>query len=103
MNPQMDTNKKMIVLTIKELTPMVEKFFEEKECFPMSYVEAKPHKEGRFDCYYKFRCSLPEMSITVDALSGVDIYSGRCMHHHGTAEIKSLSDFLQGEWICNQN
>ena len=91
------------MLNIKELTPMVEKFFEKKECFPISYVKAEPSKEGRFDCYYKFRCDLSEKSIAVDALSGVDIYSGRCMHHHGTAGIKSLSDFLQGEWICNHN
>ena len=90
------------IINTRELTPMVEKFFKEKECFPISYVEAKS-PNGKFDCYYKFRCSLLEMSISVHALSGVDIYSGRCMHHHGTAEIKSLSDFLQGEWICNQN
>lgn len=83
------------ILIIKDLTRLVEKFFENKECFPTSYVKAKPPKEGRFDCYYKIRCNLSEMSITVEALSGVDIYSGRCMYSDGQVDIKSFSEFLQ--------
>lgn len=88
------------ILDVRDLIPMMGKFFEKKECFPISYVKAKPSKEGKFDCYYKFRCNLSEMSVTVEALSGVDIYSGGCMYYDGHVDIKSFSEFLQRIRSC---
>lgn len=89
------------IVEIKDLEILVRRFFEEKECFPLSYLEAKKTKVDRFDCYYKFRCDPSIEVITVVAISRLDIYSGNSNCINDKIEIKSLNDFLQGEWITN--
>lgn len=69
----------------------IEKFFNLKENFPISYLGYE--EEGEFDCYYKFRCDLKQGVVYVLKMLRVDTYSGNCKSFDGSFQIKSVEEY----------